>query len=170
MAAELEEQLRAAGVRECDVVVPLSSGGTYAGTLLGKMLHGLDNWSVWAVPVSDNVEYHRAAIARLCQAAIEKFSLPVRLDPGALQFIDNYVGAGYAIPYPEEIEAIQLLARTEGILLDPVYTGKTFCAVLDGVRGGRFGRDRPVIYVHTGGIFSDFAWPETLLAGLANST
>jgi D-cysteine desulfhydrase len=165
-SAELADQLYAVGVHECDVVVPLSSGGTYAGMLLGKLLHRLDHWRLWAVPVSDDVAYHTTAVGRLCREAIEQFELPIEFDESAFQFLDGYVGQGYAIPYRQAIEAIQLLARVEGVTLDPVYTGKTFCAVLDGVRSGRFGRERPVVFVHTGGIFSNFAWPETLLEGL----
>ncbi|MCH7925272.1 MAG: pyridoxal-phosphate dependent enzyme, partial [Planctomycetes bacterium] len=79
------------------------------------------------------------------------------------RFIDGYVVEGYAMPYAAAIEAIRLLARTEGIVLDPVYTGKAFCALLDGCREGRFGRERPVVFIHTGGIFSDFAWAQILL-------
>ena len=82
-----------------------------------------------------------------------------------LHFIDGYVGAGYAIPYATALEALRLVARTEAIVLDPVYTAKAFCAVLDGVRSRRFGFERPVVFVHTGGIFSNFAWPEVLLGG-----
>lgn len=162
-AAELGEQLRAAGVGACDVVVPLSSGGTYAGTLLGRQLHGLEEWRLWAVPVSDDAAYHSAAVGALCVRTIEQFRLPVRFEERMLQFLDGYVGAGYGIPYPQEMEAIRLLARTEGIVLDPVYTGKTFYAAVDAVRQGRLGRRRPVVFWHTGGIFSDFAWPEVLV-------
>ena len=85
-----------------------------------------------------------------------------------MQFVAGYVGEGYAIPYPKAIEAIRLLARLEGVLLDPVYTAKAFCALLDGLRDGRLGRDKPVVFFHTGGIFSNFAWPQTILANAAS--
>ena len=166
-AAELDEQMRAAGLRECDVIVPLASGGTYAGALLGKLLHGFDHWNLLAVPVSDDISFHRREVGRLCRATIEQFDLPVAFDDSHMQFVDGYVGEGYAIPYPKAIEAIRLLARLEGVLLDPVYTGKAFCALLDGLRGGSLGRDRPVVFFHTGGIFSNFAWPQTILPGAA---
>ena len=130
--------------------------------LLGQWLHRLDHWNVWAVPVSDDVAYHTREISNLCQQAIELFDLPTEFHADALRFIDGYVGAGYAIPYQAAIEAIQMLARTEGILLDPVYTAKAFCALLDGVRERRLGQERPLVFLHTGGIFSDFAWPEVL--------
>lgn len=162
-AAELAQQLSEAEISECDILLPISSGGTSAGLVLGKLIHKLDQWSIHAVPVSDNVAHHQREVARLCQATIEEFGLPAEFDPTALAFIGGYVGEGYAIPYQEAIDAIRLLARVEGIVLDPVYTGKAFRALLDMVRAGRLGRRRPVVFIHTGGVFSDFAWPGRLL-------
>lgn len=162
-AEELREQLREQQIEECDIVVGVSSCGTAAGLHLGKRLYGCDGWTIWNVPVSDDVEYHRREITRLCTAAIEQFSLGLTISPEELSFIDGYVGQGYAIPYRQAIDALRLLARTEGILLDPVYTAKAFCGLIDAVRSGRLGNGRPVIFIHTGGIFSDFAWPDLLL-------
>ncbi len=165
-AAELADQLHKVGIGECDIVLPISSGGTYAGMLLGQWIHQLDHWNLWAVPVSDDVVHHTHVISELAQAAIKEFELPIVYDEAGLQFIDGYVGEGYAIPYPAAIEAIQLLARTEAIMLDPVYTGKAFCALVDGVREGWLGTRRPVVFLHTGGIFSDFAWADLLIEGV----
>lgn len=163
-AAELGEQLQAAGIAGCDVVVAISSGGTYAGLRLGQWLHGLSHWRLWAVPVSDDAAFHADQITQLCEEAIARFDLPIEFDPEGLCFIDGYVGDGYGIPYPAAIKAIRLLARSEAIVLDPVYTAKACCALLDGIRMRRFGFDRPVVFIHTGGIFSDFAWPEVLMS------
>ncbi len=162
-AAELATQLHAAGVTECDVVVAVSSGGTYAGLVLGKLLHRLDQWNLLAVPVSDDVAYHRREVGRLCREAIDQYHLPIEFDENVLQFVDGYIGAGYGVFYDKALEALRLLARCEAILLDPVYTAKAFCALVDGVRDGKLGRSRPVVFVHTGGVFSDFAWPQELL-------
>lgn len=162
-AAELAEQLHVAGVNECDLVFALSSGGTCAGLLLGQLLHRLPHWHIQAVPVSDDVVHHRRLVPELCRATIARYELPIRFDDSALQLIDGYVGAGYAVPYPAAVEAIRLLARSEALVLDPVYTAKAFCALLDGVRAQRLGFDRPVVFLHTGGIFSDFAWPDVVL-------
>ncbi|MBW7905715.1 MAG: D-cysteine desulfhydrase family protein [Phycisphaerae bacterium] len=161
-AAELNEQLRSAGVGECDVVVAVSSGATYAGLVLGRLLHGLGGLRVWAVPVSDDAAYHRESVSRLCEAVLAQFGLPVRFDAAELRFIDGFVGAGYAIPYAAAMDALGLLARLEGIVLDPVYTAKAFCALLDGIRRGALARERPAVFIHTGGIFSGFAWPEVV--------
>jgi 1-aminocyclopropane-1-carboxylate deaminase/D-cysteine desulfhydrase-like pyridoxal-dependent ACC family enzyme len=117
------------------------------------------------VPVSDDIAWHRKNIGDLCRRTIEAFGL--KLDAAALaglDYVDGYVGPGYAVPYPAVFDAMRRLARLEAIVLDPVYTGKAFCALLDGVRDGRFGRfgrQRPVVFLHTGGIFSNFAWPES---------
>jgi D-cysteine desulfhydrase len=165
-AAELADQLHSLGVGECDIVLPVSSGGTYAGMLLGQWIHQLAHWNLWAVPVSDDVVHHTHTVGTLAQNAISEFNLPTSYDETGLQFIDGYVGDGYAIPYQADIDTICLLARTEAILLDPVYTGKAFCALLDGVREGWLGTRRPVVFIHTGGIFSDFAWPELLIEGV----
>lgn len=167
-ALELRDQLRAAAIEECDIVLGVSSCGTAAGLHLGKLLHECGGWTIWNVPVSDDVEYHRREITRLCQSAIEQFALPVRMTADELAFIDGYVGEGYAIPYRQAVEALRLLARSEGIMLDPVYTAKAFCGMLDAVRAGQLGRSRPVVFLHTGGVFSDFAWPELLLNGAQN--
>jgi D-cysteine desulfhydrase len=166
-AAELGHQLREHKLTGADVVVAISSGATYAGLVLGRELHGLSDVDIWAVPVSDDVDYHQRGVLALCDAAARQFDLPVEIDAGQLRFIDGYVGPGYAVPYAEAIRAIKMLAHSEAVVLDPVYTGKAFAAFVDAVRDGRFGQRRPVIFWHTGGVFSDFAWPRLLLDGMA---
>ncbi len=161
--AELAEQLNGFGISACDVIVPVSSGGTYAGALLGTLLNRMMDVQLWGVPVSDDVDYHMREIGGLCRRTVNQFELPIDFADTSMRFIDGYVGEGYAIPYAAAIQAIRLLAKTEGIMLDPVYTAKAFCSILDGVKDGRLGQDRPVVFIHTGGIFSDFAWPQNLL-------
>ncbi len=162
-AGELAGQTADAGLVRCDVVTAVSSGGTLAGLLLGGRLHRAEHLTWWGVPVSDDVAYHTRAIAALCAETAGRYGLDAGIEPGELNFLDGFVGEGYGIPYPEAIEAIRLLARSEGVMLDPVYTGKAFCGMLAAIRAGRIGRDRPVVFIHTGGLFSDFAWPELLL-------
>lgn len=163
-AAELADQLRTFGIAECDVVVAVSSGGTYAGLLLGALLHRLDHCRMWAVPVSDDLEHHAREVGRLCRETVAAYSLPITFRDESMRYIDGYVGAGYAVPLAAGNDALRLLARGEGIVLDPVYTAKAFAAVLDAVRDGRLGADRPIVFIHTGGIFSNFAWPESFLS------
>ncbi len=164
-ARELGDQLDASGIGGCDVVVAISSGGTYAGALLGALLSWRPERTLWAVPVSDDVGYHAREVQRLCRASIATYALPVEFDADRMRFIGGYVGDGYAIPYARAIQSLRELARCEGVILDPVYTAKAFCAVCEAVREGRLGRARPVVFWHTGGIFSDFNWPAELLDG-----
>ncbi len=166
-AAELAEQLQRAGVGECDIVVATSSGSTLAGLVLGKLAYRLDHWKLWGIPVSEDVLHHAANLERLCRATIEQYDLPVRYDPNAAELMQGYVGAGYGVPSKRSVDCLLELARCEAILLDPVYTAKAFLAVVDGIQAGRFGRQRPVVFIHTGGIFSDFAWPKLLAGGAA---
>jgi D-cysteine desulfhydrase len=81
--------------------------------------------------------------------------------PGeAVEVLDDYVGPGYARPTPAMLEAVALLARTEGILLDPTYTGKAMAGLVDLVRKGRFRAGENVVFLHTGGSPGLFAHPE----------
>jgi D-cysteine desulfhydrase len=69
----------------------------------------------------------------------------------AVVCFDEYVGPGYSLPTPEMAEAVRMLARLEGILIDPVYTGKAMAGLIDLVRKGAFDKDENILFVHTGG-------------------
>ena len=75
---------------------------------------------------------------------------------------DGYVGEGYSIPTDGMVEAVQMVARTEGMLLDPVYTGKAMAGVIDLVRDGRWREGQDILFVHTGGAPSLFAYEDVL--------
>jgi len=70
----------------------------------------------------------------------------------------DFVGAGYGLPSTAGIEAVKLFARTEGIILDPIYTGKAAAGLVAHVREGRFGDDDVIVFVHTGGTPANFTW------------
>jgi 1-aminocyclopropane-1-carboxylate deaminase/D-cysteine desulfhydrase-like pyridoxal-dependent ACC family enzyme len=77
---------------------------------------------------------------------------------------DGFIGAGYGIPSPEGVEAIRLVARTEGVFLDPTYTAKAMAGLIADVRAGRIGKDETVVFLHTGGEPGLFAHPEIVAA------
>ena len=77
---------------------------------------------------------------------------------------DAYLGAGYAVLGEPEREAIRLVARQEGILLDPVYTGRAMAGLIDLVRKGEFGKDETILFWHTGGSAALFAYADGLTA------
>lgn len=91
--------------------------------------------------------------------------LHITADPPAekIEVVDDYVGTGYSLPTDEMTEAIQLFARTEGILLDPVYTGKEAAGLIGLIRQGRLTKGQKVLFVHTGGSPAIYAYPDAAL-------
>lgn len=161
---ELLIQLDTADIAACDLLLPVSSGGTLAGAALGiERLDAADRIRLRGIAVSDDVDHHRDLFARLRRETIEAYGLDLPAEAAPPDLTDRFVGPGYAIPTPAAREAMRLLARSEAILLDPVYTAKAFGALLADVRAKTLGHTRPVVFWHTGGAFSNFAWPELLL-------
>ena len=87
----------------------------------------------------------------------------MEIPPQEIVVRDEFVGAGYSLPTAEMTAAIQTFARTEGVLLDPVYTGKTAAGLIGLVREGVFGNDDNVLFVHTGGSPAIYAYPREVL-------
>lgn len=152
---ELREDFRAAHIERAHIVHASGSGGTQAGLGAGVLLHGLPA-TVWGVNVCDDEQYFldkvAADVADLCRRYPQVGTLDV-----APNVLDGYVGAGYAVASPELFQLITELARLEGLVLDPVYTGKAFAGMLEEIRAGRFEGSRDIVFVHTGGIFGLFA-------------
>jgi D-cysteine desulfhydrase family pyridoxal phosphate-dependent enzyme len=148
--AELVEQLSTAGLKPSRLYYASGSRGTQAGLTLGAKacnvpyrLHGV------AVSTGEPEKTHRAFNAANMAAELLGISTRVTYDD---LFTDNaFIGEGYGIPTPECVEAIALLARTEGILLDPCYTGKAMAGLIAHVRSGELPPNEPVVFLHTGG-------------------
>jgi L-cysteate sulfo-lyase len=86
--------------------------------------------------------------------------LPGTLARETVQANCDYVGAGYGVPTPGMVEAVQMLARMEGILLDPVYSGKGMAGLIDLIRRGQYRKDENVVFLHTGGSVGLFGYRE----------
>jgi 1-aminocyclopropane-1-carboxylate deaminase/D-cysteine desulfhydrase len=145
---ELEGQAALAGLRAETIVHTTTSGGTHAGLLVGRALAGSAIRLV-GVDAGRLHDDHRAACAALARDAAAVLGLDLRLAPADVEVIDDQLGEGYGIPTEPGLDAIELLARTEGILLDPVYSGKGFAGLLRLVRDGSL--RGPVVFWHTGG-------------------
>jgi D-cysteine desulfhydrase len=161
-ARELAEQLQAAGIGECDVLVAISSGAAVRRAALGPDAAPAG----FVAALGGSSKRQRRGTHREGDGALPGGSRAVRpagaVRAGALAFIDGYVGEGYAVPYPAEIEGLRLLAHTEAIVLDrytrerrSVLCWTAFAAVGSASTAGS-------LHPH-GGIFSDFAWPRLLL-------
>lgn len=137
------------------IVHAVGSGGTSAGMELGVRLFAL-RARVFGVNVCDDEAYFRPLIHRIAREAIERFRLPVELAAEEIGIIDGYVGRGYGQNRPEEWTAILETGRREGLILDPVYTGKAFYALSREVQEGRLSGARDVLFLHTGGVYELF--------------
>lgn len=160
--AEIAEQLEEMKLNPAALYVS-SSGATGAGVALGHALLGLKFparlicpmlWP-WHIPT---------ALARDANAAAELLGLPHRLTASDIDADENYLGPGYAIPSPTGQEAMRLLATTEAILLDPVYTAKAMAALIADVRAGKYPQGSVIVFIHTGGVPAIFADPESVLS------
>ncbi|MGH2355163.1 MAG: D-cysteine desulfhydrase family protein [Chloroflexota bacterium] len=156
-ALELEAQLAARGVRPSHLVVTSGSGSTHAALALAVKALGLP-YRVVGISIRKSRDEARRGVADLASQTAELYGLPVRLAPDEVTVYDQYFGQGYALPTTAGMDAIRLVASTEGILLDPVYTGKTMAGLIDLARRGTFGPDDTVVFVHTGGIPALFAY------------
>ena len=96
--------------------------------------------------------------------AADRLGLDIEVSAQHFDNDDSFIGERYGVPTPEGMEALRLMARMEGILLDPVYTGKGFAALINHIRAGKLNKEQPVIFLHTGGAPALFAYADDLLA------
>jgi D-cysteine desulfhydrase len=143
------------------VYCAVGSGGTYAGLLLGKKLCRI-TVHLHGIIICDTVEYFEKKISEICSNAIHSFNLPITVKHTDIHLVEGYVGNGYGIPYPEELKIIKRIAKL-GIILEPVYTGKAFYGMLCHLKENKY---KKIIFIHTGGIFSIFAFSRVLTASL----
>ena len=161
-AQELLAQSFEMGIAFDAVVASSGSGGTHAGLLAG--LHAA-NAELPLVGISVRAEAapQRQKIHALTEAALALAGVTTPLPLERVEVLDGYVGPGYSLPTPEMVEAIQLFARLEGILLDPVYTGKTAAGLIGEVRAGRWQPGERVLLLHTGGAPALYAYQDVVL-------
>jgi D-cysteine desulfhydrase len=152
---EIKHQLEALNRQVDYIIAPVGSGGTLAGLLLGVKLFGLGS-KVIGINVSSTAEHHRKRVRLIIEDAIQRFGLKLSISPEEIEIIDGYVGLGYAKSQLEEIEFIKLVAGAEGLILDPVYTGKAMYGLAGEINRGRFQPGQTLLFIHTGGIFGLF--------------
>jgi D-cysteine desulfhydrase family pyridoxal phosphate-dependent enzyme len=143
------------------IVVASSSGGTQAGLALGARLLAAPG-RVLGISVDEPVHGLRSTVARLANDAAELLGRDTRLAPGDIHVNADYLGDGYGVVGDRERDAIRVAARFEGLLLDPVYTGRAFGGLLDLVARGEIGAHDRVLFIHTGGIPALFAYAREL--------
>jgi D-cysteine desulfhydrase/L-cysteate sulfo-lyase len=149
---ELVGQLRAMGVAPARLYFGSGSRGTQAGLTLGAKLYGAP-YALWGVAVSAGEPEKIVRAMNAANDAAALLGVDTRVGREDLFTDQGFIGEGYGIPTPLGLESIELLARTEAILLDPVYTSKGFSALLAHIRAGEISPSDTVVFLHTGG------WP-----------
>jgi len=127
-----------------------SSGGTHAGLVLGQRLFGFKG-QVLGISIDESEEWLKGHVSELASQASKKLGEGIRFGPAEVAANDSYCRAGYGVLTEAEREAVHLFASTEGLLLDPVYTGRAAAGMIDLVRKGFFKKDETVLFWHTGG-------------------
>lgn len=153
-AKEAIEQGAAMGIKFDDIVCCTGSGGTHAGMDIGARLFS-PGTRVTGISVSDGEDF-KTIVSGLVNEVAKLLEAELSVTPDDINVFDYY-GAGYAIPSKEGVAAMKLMAKEEGLVLDPVYTGKTFAGLLQLLKDGYFeGRDN-ILFLHSGGAGGVFA-------------
>lgn len=157
-AAELVQQEQTLGTPFSRIVIPTGSFGTHGGLAAGLQLLGADASRLQAFSVLAQADAARTRTAALVGDIFALLQQQATPDVAALHVDDTQLGAGYGIPTPEMVEAVRLLARAEGLVLDPVYSGKAFAGLLAMIRQGEVPAGASVLFLMTGGTPGLFAY------------
>jgi D-cysteine desulfhydrase family pyridoxal phosphate-dependent enzyme len=139
------------------IVFGTSSGGTHAGLVLGQRVFGYKG-KVLGISIDESEEWLKSHVSQLASDASRKMGEQVEIIPSDVLANADYCNAGYGVLTEAEREAVQLFAKYEGLLLDPVYTGRAAAGMIDLIRKGFFKKDETVLFWHTGGqpaLFAD---------------
>jgi D-cysteine desulfhydrase len=161
---ELMEQLRASKERVDHVVFGSSSGGTQAGIVLGARIGGFGG-QLHGLSIDKNepeLNEYEAEVTQIANECAQYIGSDARLATEDIKVVYGYMGEGYGVVGDLEREAIRLMARCEGIILDPVYAGRAFGALVDLIRKKVFRRGETVLFWHTGGAPALFAYAKDL--------
>jgi D-cysteine desulfhydrase len=161
-AQEIMAQTFEQGINIDYLVCASGSAGTHAGLVTG--FNGCSmNVPVLGINVSRERQEQEELVYDLVERTAQHLGLNLKIPREAVRCVDEYVGPGYSLPTPEMADAVRLVARTEGILLDPVYTGKAMAGLIDLIRKGFFNKDDTVLFLHTGGSPALYVYQDYLL-------
>ena len=161
-AQEMQQQCFEMGVRFDRVVVGSGSSGTHGGLVTGFLGNRIDI-PIVGVGVSRDPEQQEPLVLKEAQAVADLLGLGMTVPASAVRSVGGYWQPKYSVPNARMVEAVQMLARTEGIPLDPVYTGKIMAGLIGLARAGELRPDERVLFLHTGGLPSLHAYEGVVL-------
>lgn len=152
---EIVQQEQELGISFDAVIVAVGSGGTHGGLLLAQQLLPTSH-RIIGINVCDDEDYFIKAITTVIEESAHYLDQSVTISTEAIEIIDGYVGKGYAQSQTQELQCIKDLASLEGVILDPVYTGKAFYGLVEEIRKGTFQDLQNILFIHTGGLYGLF--------------
>ena len=158
---ELRDDFRRADITPGTIIHATGSGGTQAGLIAGLKLHKLDV-TVHGYAVCDDAGYFHNKIHTDLTAWKHEYSVNIDVDQLPIITNDKHLGLAYGEASPEVFQTIKMVATEEGVVLDPVYSGKAFHGMLEEIKLGRYDHEKDIVFVHTGGIFGLLAQQEQL--------
>lgn len=160
--AEILEQATARGFEPQAIVLATGSAGTQAGLLVGAKLL-CPSTRIIGVSVAEDAGTVSDYVREISDALLQELGVQEKMTSDEITVLDEYLAEGYGVLVPEVVEAVESLARQDGLLLDPVYTGKSMWALKDLVAKGVFLEGEDVIFLHTGGTPALFPYREGLM-------
>jgi D-cysteine desulfhydrase len=161
-AQEIQSQTFDLGINVDRVVCASGSAGTHAGLVTGFYGNN-SNIPVSGINVSRSKNEQEQLVYELVKETAGHVGIHSDIPAQAVRCYDEYVGPGYSLPTAEMAEAVRMLAGLEGILMDPVYTGKAMAGLIDLVRKGTFKKEENILFVHTGGSPALYVYMEHIL-------
>ncbi len=157
---EIMNQMFTQGLNFDHIVVPSGSAGTHAGIIAGMIGNNI-NIPVTGIGVNRPKAVQQEAVHKLANQTLDLIGVEQKVPAEKVIAFDDYVGPGYSLPTDAMVEAVKLLARSEGILLDPVYSGKAMSGLIDLVKKDYFKKGSNVLFLHTGGSPALYAYLDT---------
>ncbi len=155
---ELKKQSEEININIDHIVSAVGTGGTCSGIELGLRLFDM-NTKHYGISISRHIKPKNLEIADLCNRTIDELKFNCKkFTPGDIEINYDYIGEGYAIPTKDCIEAINITAQTEGIILDPVYSGKAMAGLIDLIKKKKYKKEETVVFLHTGGQTGNFSY------------
>ena len=148
---EVAEQEKELGVFFDTVIVCTVTGSTHAGMIAGAALEGRGDRRIVGIDASKTLDKTRDQVTRIARATAASIGVDRDLRDDEITLVDGYAGPLYGVPDEQTVEAIQLCARTEGVITDPVYEGKSMAGLIGMVRSGEIPKGSRVLYAHLGG-------------------
>lgn len=154
---EIKEQEKELGIKFDRIVAAVGSGGTYAGLCMGNAEFFNGEKKITGFNVCDDAEFFKKRSEEIIEEAQKYLDKSIIVKAEDMDIIDGYVGIGYAQSRPEELEFIQKTAKKEGVIFDPVYTGKAMYGMMNEIEKGTFEKGENILFIHTGGLFGIFS-------------